>query len=171
MKKSAVISAAVLIPMLVIAADRLNVKTGLWEIVAATDTQGAPAIAEEALANLTPEERAKMESVMKSREAGGPTQHTSKECITEKDLEKPFGSETDESCKTTLVKTTDTMQEANIVCTGERPGKGKLRINTPTPETMNGMIEIKVGAGTEAMTVKTHLTGKWLGASCEGAED
>ena len=55
-------------------------------------------------------------------------------------------------------------------CGADNQGTGTLRINTPTPETMNGTLEMQIGAGENGMKVKAILNGKWLRASCEGAD-
>jgi hypothetical protein len=169
MKKYAAFTATLLVPVLLLAADRLNVRSGLWEITADSDMQGMALVPPEVLEKMSPDQRAKMAAILAGQAPGGHL-HTSKECVTEKDLEKPFESQAQENCQTTVVKTTSTMQEANIICSGEHPGTGKLHIDTPTPETMHGVVEIKVGEGAGAMTIKTRLAGKWLGTSCQGAQ-
>jgi len=168
MKKS-IVSAALLIPALAFAADRLNVKTGLWEITTLTATQGIPELPAEVKGKMTPEQRAKLAAVFQSS-AASPHRNVSKECITEKDLEQPFKPNDDGNCTSTVVKSTGTSQEINVSCTGEHASSGKMRISTPTSESMTGDLEFQAGNGGE-MTIKTQIKGRWLGASCKGAAD
>ena len=51
------------------------------------------------LDKMTPAQRAEMEAAMKKEAAKGPQTETERECITEKDLENPFESDT-EGCTT-----------------------------------------------------------------------
>jgi hypothetical protein len=170
MKKSSLIVAGLALAALAFAAERLNVKTGLWEITAITVTQGVPPMPAEVLSKLTPEQRAKLEGVFQSS-AAKPHTHTSKECVTEEDLAQPFSANDDKNCVSTVVKSTATSQEVDVSCGGEIGGKGKLRVQTPTPESMTGDFEIQAGNGDEPMTIKTQLKGRWLGASCKGAAE
>jgi hypothetical protein len=167
MKKSSFIFTGLALSSLVFAAERLNVKTGLWEITASTVTQGVPPIPAEVLSKMTAEQRAQLEGVFGSGE-GKPHTHTSKECVTEEDLAQPFSANGDKNCVSTVVKSTSTSQEVDVSCRGEIGGKGKLRINTPTPESMTGDFEIQAGGGGEAMTIRTQLKGRWLSGSCKG---
>jgi len=163
------VATSLLIPTLLLAADRLNVKTGLWEVITSTETHGTPPMPAEVLARMTPEQRAKMEAMFKSRETAGAHPHTRKSCVTEKDLEQPFRQDK-ENCTTTVVRSTATSQDINMTCTGEHPSTGTMHINTPTPESMNGTIEIRLEGKNDSLAIKTQLQGHWLGASCKKSE-
>jgi hypothetical protein len=160
------IAVALLVPVAASAADRLNVKTGLWEITATTEMSGMPPLPKELLDQMSAEQRAQLESQMKQAAGGKPITETSRECISERDLEKPFQSANPEDCKQQIVKSTRTMQEVKLTCTGEYQGSGNLRIHTPTPETMNGDMDVSVGDGSTSMTIKAKIKGRWLGADC-----
>lgn len=163
--KAAVLACASL-PLLASAAEQLNVKPGLWEITSVTRMSGVPPLPRELMDKMTPQQRAEM-----AAEASAPSKDTSRECITQKDLERPFQSASTEDCKQTIVTTTRTSQEARLVCSGEHQGSGMLRIATPTPETMNGTLDLKVGEGADAFTIKGQLSGRWLGADCGDEAD
>jgi hypothetical protein len=166
------IAVALLVPIVASAADRLNVKTGLWEITATTEMSGMPPLPKELLDQMPAEQRAQLESQIKQAAGGEATTETSRECISERDLEKPFESANPEDCKQQIVKSTRTMQEVKLTCTGEYQGSGNLRIHTPTPETMTGDMDVSVGDGSTTMTVKAKIKGRWLGADCgEEADD
>src|SRR5690606_25687579 len=77
-----------------------------------------------------------------------------------------------EQCRQSIVATTRTTQEARIICDGEHQGSGVFRISAPTPETMSGTLDLTIGEGADAFTLKGQLTGRWLGADCgDEAED
>lgn len=159
-------------PLLAVAADRLNVKTGLWEITASTEMAGMPPLPKEILDKLTPEQRAELEAKVKQSRAEGPHTDTSRECITDRDLDKPFESANSEECTQEVVRTTRTSQEFKLTCTGEYKGEGTFKINAPTPETMTGLLDLSVGEGSSKMTVKADMKGRWLGPDCgEEADD
>jgi hypothetical protein len=148
------------------AADTLNVKLGLWEITSVTETRGMPPLPKELLDKLTPDQRRKMEAEITAEQAKGPDRDTDRECISQKDIEHPFESSNTKECKQTIVTTTRTSQEIRIVCTGGMPGSGLLKISTPNPEKMNGSLDLKLGEGTESMTIKAQLQGRWLSSDC-----
>jgi Protein of unknown function (DUF3617) len=156
------------------AAERLNIKLGLWEIESATQMGGIPPLSKELKAKLTPAQIAKMEADWKREFAEGPDREVSRECITEKDVTQPFASSSSKECRQTLTNTSRTTQEVRLMCEGDdgRKGGGVLKINTPTPEAMTGSLDLRYGDGTEAFTIKATLKGRWLGADCgDEAED
>ncbi|MBB6092672.1 hypothetical protein HNQ60_001550 [Povalibacter uvarum] len=161
--------ACVLAPALVSSAEKLNVKTGLWETKSSLQFSGMP-VPKELRQKLTPEQLAKMRADLAAEAAKGPIRETSRDCITAKDLENPFASSNTKDCKQTIVNTTRTSQEARLVCEGDYKGTGVLKIQAPTPETMNGTLDIKMSDGTETFTMKGTLSGRWVSADC-GDED
>jgi uncharacterized protein DUF3617 len=158
-------------PLIGLSADRLNVKLGLWEITSRTSMSGMPPIPKELLATMTPEQRAKMEADFKAEVAKGPIERTDRECITKEDLEHPFSSSNTENCKQTTVQITATTQELRLVCTGTQQGTGTFRVSTPTPESMTGELDLKLGEGKDILGVKAQLKGRWIGADCGDEAD
>ncbi len=166
------LAALALLPLAASAADRLNIKTGLWEITATTDMAGMPPLPKELLEQLSPEQRAELEAQIKQSSGGQSQTDTSRECITDRDLEEPFQSANPDDCKQEIVKSTKTLQEVKLTCTGEYQGSGTLRIHTPTPETMTGDLNLSVGEGSSAMKITADMKGRWLGEDCgEEADD
>lgn len=166
----AAVLACVSLPLFAASAEQLNVKPGLWEITSVTRTSGMLPLPKALMDTLTPQQRAAMAAEAKA-DAANPSKDTSRECITQKDLEKPFHSADMDNCKQSIVATTRTTQEARIVCGGEHKGSGVFRISTPTPETMSGTLDLKVGEGADAFTLKGQLSGRWLGADCGDEAD
>lgn len=170
LKPALVAAGCLLLPLVASSAEQLNVKLGLWEITSTTQMSGLPPLPKEVLDKMTPAQRARM--VAEAKASAAPSVETDRECVTQEDLEHPFHSADRESCKQTIVVATRTTQEARIVCGGEHKGTGTLRISTPTPETMSGVIDLKLGDGPDAMMIKGQLKGRWLGADCgDEAED
>ena len=168
---SMVTLAGLTLPVLAYSADTLNVKLGLWEITSVTETRGMPPLPKELLATMTPEQRRQMEAEIKAEQAKGPDRDTDRECITQKDLDRPFESSNTKECTQTNVTTTRTMQEVRIVCTGGVPGSGLLKVSAPSPEKMTGSLDLKLGEGAQAMTIKAQLQGKWISSDCGDEAD
>ena len=168
--KRTLVAAGLMLPLLALAADLLNVKTGLWEITSTTLMQGAPPIPAEVLAKMSAEQRAQMEAMFASR-ADKPRTHVSKECVTEEDLQEPFKPDEDENCTRKVIKSSATAQEFELSCTGKHLSHGTMRVDAPTPQSMTGKLEVQIENEGKTMTLHTQLKGRWLGASCKGADD
>lgn len=153
------------------APERLNVKLGLWEMTSIMRFSGMPPLPKDVLDKMTPEARAKMAADLKAAAAEEPEPEVSSECITQEDLDKPFASANADECSQTIVRTTKTTQEIRMVCTGKIKGTGLFRVNTPTPDTMNGTLDLKAGEGPDAFTLKGTIKGRWLGADCGDEDD
>lgn len=101
---------------LALSADQLNIRTGLWEVTSTTQMSGTPQLPKELTATMSPQQRAKMEADFKAA-SNVPRKETDRSCITQKDVENPFRGASD-NCKQSIVRTTRTTQEVNLVCTG-----------------------------------------------------
>jgi hypothetical protein len=169
--RATLLTAGCLCASSVLAADQLNIKTGLWEVTSTSQMSGTPVIPKELAAKMTPAQRAKMEADFKAA-AKQPKKDMDRSCITKKDVENPFHGAS-ENCKQSIVRTTSTTQEVRLVCTGEPKGTGFIRITTPNPETMVGVMDIRMGEGADALAFKADLNGRWLSADCgdEAEED
>lgn len=166
------VGALACMPLVGAAAEKLNVKTGLWEITSVTQFSGVLPLPKELREKMTPEQLKAIAEQTKANAADGPARDTSQECITEKDLEQPFQAADTRDCKQTIVTSTRTAQELRFVCEGEYKGGGVMKVSTPTPETMKGTVDLKLGEGPDPFTLKGTLSGRWLGADCgDEAED
>ena len=148
---------------LALAADKLDVKPGLWEITSTHQISGIPPMPKEWQEKVTPEQRAAMETAFKKEAEKGPQTDTDRECITKQEAEQPFDVGDTKDCTQTVVRTTRTLQEVRLSCNGEYKGAGVLRVMTPTPETMTGTLDLQLGEGKDAMKVKSQLQGRWIG--------
>jgi Spy/CpxP family protein refolding chaperone len=154
-----------------LAAGKLDIKPGLWEITSTHHISGVPPLPKELEGKVTPEQRAQMEAAFKEEMAKGPQKDTERECITKRQAEQPFDISDARECTQTLVRTTPTTQEVRLSCTGEIKGSGVMRVTTPTPDTMKGTLDLQLGAGQDAMQLKTELEGHWLGPDCGDEEE
>lgn len=152
-------------------AEKLNVKLGLWEITSLTRFSGMPPLPKDLMDKMTPQQRAEMAAKIKAASEEEPEPEVSSECITQEDLDKPFASANAEECTQTVVRTTRNTQEMRLVCTGKTKGSGTFRVTTPTPETMTGELDLKVGEGDNIMTLNGKIKGRWLGADCGDEDD
>ena len=169
--KIAAVAALLTVSLSAGSAEKLNVKLGLWEITSTSRFSGMPPLPKEVLDRMTPQQRADMEAKIKAAASEEPDTDTSSECITQDDLDKPFNSANAEECTQTIVRTTRNTQEIRLNCTGKTKGSGVFRVTTPTPETMTGDLDLKVGEGAQTMTITAKLKGRWLGADCGDEDD
>ncbi len=153
-----------------LAADTLQVKTGLWETTTTTNNAGF-SIPAERLAKMPPAQRAKAEQLMKQLGARGPQTTREKSCVTAKDLE--LGAfrgrdDDDKACKYTQVSATPRRQEFTVQCSNEdQTTTGRMVVEAPDSTHVTGSIETK----TDSTTVSIRFTGQWLSASCAGADE
>jgi uncharacterized protein DUF3617 len=157
---------------LAVAAEKLDVKPGLWEITSTHQITGIPPMPKEWQEKVTPEQRAAMETAFKKEAEKGPQTDTDRECITKQKAEQPFDVGDTKDCTQKVVRTTRTTQEVHLSCNGgEYKGSGVLRVTTPTPETMTGTLDLQLGEGKDAMKVNSTLKGRWLGPDCGDEDD
>lgn len=169
--KITAVTALLLIAVSAGGAEKLNVKLGLWEMTSISRFSGMPSLPKEVMDRMTPQQRADMAAKIKAAAEEEPEPEVSSECITQEDLDKPFASANADECTQTVVRTTRNTQEIRVACTGKTKGSGVFRVTTPTPETMTGDLDLKVGEGAEVMTISAKLKGRWLGPDCGDEED
>ena len=149
------------------AAEPLNAKPGAWEMTVTTSGTGN-VIAPDTLAKMPAERRAMVEKMMAERGGKSNTSvHTS--CVKKEDLERDRFAEgkDDSACTRKTVSRTATKVVVATSCAGTPPRQGTFIFEAKNPETVVGTIDQETGNG------KFHVdvSGKWLGASCEGLVD
>lgn len=151
------------------AAEPLNLKPGLWEMNTTTALSGSmmpPAL----LAQMSPEQRARIDATIKQR-AGGDHAGSTRSCISKEDLQR--GSlrtdkgEDPKNCQYRVVSQTATHMETHFRCTGQGARDGEMKIDVVSPEQLKGAVQVTTTSG----KVTVQLAGRWLGASCAGAKD
>ena len=148
----------------------LDVKTGLWEMTSTGKTKGAPAsmLPAEALEHLSAGQRAMINSAMSEGMKHVDKRRVSKQCVTEKTLKR--GIKLDDKpasdCKETLASNTAKVMEMRLQCSGETRGNGTYRFEAVSREEVRGTMTMTVSSGSDTMTMKRVMNGRWLGSDC-----
>jgi len=118
---------------------------------------------------LTPEQRARLAAAQGNKANAGPKTWTDKVCVTAKDLkEGAFRADTSDEgnrCTYKMTAQTATLQEGTSSCGGGK-GAGQIRIEALGREKVQGRMNM-TGPG---FSSSMQMSGKWLGASCAGAD-
>jgi Protein of unknown function (DUF3617) len=146
----------------------LNVKPGLWEVsVTMTGLPAMPAIPDSVLAQMPPDQRAKIEAIMKGQA------NTMKSCVTKDKLEKSEAfRNAPKSCTYTIVSSTGSKLEMKTECTQNGVKMtGNFVVEAVDSENVKGSMHMKASGGNtsggnNAMNMNTTFTEKWLGADC-----
>ncbi len=154
----------------------MNVKTGLWQVTTTTTMTGVPPDLQAKLAQMTPEQRAQAEAIIKTRFGGTPNTRTYKKCVTKEDVEKDPFSGRNEKCNWTVLNSSSSgMELRGTVCdAGKEQGMETdvdLKIRAVDSENVEATLKGTATGNGMTMTVNGTYTGKWLGATCPaGAE-
>src|SRR5882757_5546586 len=156
------------------ATDNLSIKPGLWEVTTSSESKGAPPVdaarkaeMEKMMTKMSPEMRARIEASQKKSQAmAGP--RVSKSCVTKEDLSRPLGMGTEDGkCTRTIIKSTSSSQEIRVDCAiGERKSTALLRVTATNSENWTGTMDTSIPTAKGDITVRTNMSGKWLGADC-----
>ena len=161
------LSVGSLVPALAADNTPLKVKPGLWEMTSDSEHSGMPPIPPEALAKMSPEQRAKLEAAMKG--SMGPQHRVMKHCVTQEDIDRGF-EKMDKmgqgQCTQTVVSSTATVREGRFQCSGSGNSSGTYRFEARSPESVVANWNMTMSNGANAMTMKNDMQGKWLGADC-----
>jgi Protein of unknown function (DUF3617) len=144
----------------------LNVKTGEWESTMTNETSGQLPVPQEMIDKMTPEQRARMEAMMKARGMQGPRTTVTKHCVKKEDLDKPFGND-NKSCKPTIVTSSATKQEIHMECEmGGGKQVGTLKFEAVDSSTVKGSMQMTASNGGRTMNMNSTFSAKWLGPAC-----
>ncbi len=145
------------------------IKPGLWQVKMQHEGAGAPAMPDMGaqLKNMPPEQRKKIEAMMKAQgvdlAGGGPGQM--KICLTKESLDQGSWQGEQGSCKTDVTQRSAKSWKWRSVCTqpkAESEGEATFidpehyTVKTTTTTAMQG----------QTRTIGTTLDSKWLGADC-----
>lgn len=147
----------------------LAVKPGLWETTVTIDTTGKIPGMEEALAKMSPEQRAQVEAKLLK----GPKTLVSKSCITKEEFQKPldFGGE-DDHCRKTLVRSTPSEQEFKVECKAEGATQvSNAHVVAVDPEHVKMTATAVSSKGEDRMNVSTTAEAKWIGTDCKDEDE
>lgn len=160
------------------AADKIvtpNIKVGLWEITETHNMSGMPpmpTIPPDALARMTPEQRAQMEAHMKNSMGGGPKTSTRKYCVTKEKLEKDnlFADDRKE-CTRTVLRSTGTATDVKVHCAEkEMTVDGTFNLEVRSPDSVKGTMRMVMTGHDRTMHMDTDFTSKYLGPVCGDVE-
>jgi hypothetical protein len=159
---------AAALPLL--AAERLAVRTGLWENTTTLQLSGFSIPAEQ-LQRLPPEQRAQAEELMRQMGVGAPRTTTEETCITDADLDgrtfRESLKQAGEQCDIKEVAATSKRQEYSFQCSaGGLPANGRLVIEVVDNSHVRGTMETTTPQG--RMDVK--FESKWKAAACGDAK-
>lgn len=155
---------AVALPLL--AAERLAVKTGLWENTVTMQITGVTLPAEQ-LQGMAPEQRAQLEQMMKQMGIGAPRVQTDESCITEEDLDgrtfREALQETAEQCEVKEVAATSRRQEYTFDCnSGGTRASGRMVVDVVNDTSVRGTMQADMPQGKMDM----KFEARWKAASC-----
>jgi hypothetical protein len=150
----------------------LNVKLGLWEMVTKPQVTGdMAAMAAPDMANMTPEQRARMQQAMQAAMASMQEPRVIRECMTAEKLSRGFNIGND-NCKTTVVKNSSTEFEVHGQC-AERDGAHTVvaHFTALSSDHVVGTAHSDMSHNGSAMSFDAKMEGKWLSADCGNVKD
>jgi hypothetical protein len=173
MKKSILLASVILTSSVLWAADKLqplDIKMGLWETSmthAPVSGLGMPTIPPEALAKMTPEQRARMEEMMKNRGTGPKTTIT-KSCITREKLEKNLAFRDERSeCTRTVLSSSSSGFEVKLHCVEkDSTSDGTFKIDVIDSESVKGVLHMVASGNGHNMSIDSTFTSRYLGPAC-----
>lgn len=145
----------------------LNVKEGLWEMTVTRSMSGMPAmpaIPPETLAQMPPEQRARIEAMMK----GGSSPTVQKECVTKDKLAKNAAFSANRGdCTRTVVNSTGRKLEAKFHCEEKQSSSdGTVLVDAIGSDNVKSTIHTVTNANGHTMTMDMTITSKYLGPDC-----
>ena len=147
----------------------LDTKLGLWETTVTVQTSGMPQmnIPPDALARMTPEQRAKVEEMMKGSGSGRTT--TSKSCMTREKMNRAemFGADR-KNCTRSVVSSSGDKTEVRMECTTDNGAKmnGIVRVERIDSNSVKGSMQMTTTSSDHTMNMNSTFTSKWLGPDC-----
>lgn len=148
-----------------------KIKPGLWENTVIVKMNGAmPQIPENALDQMTPEQRQRIEAAMQAQQAAMGKPRIVKTCITQDMIDHGFRADDAKTnqCKTTILTNTATTMELHQECAiGNGSNSVNLHYEAVTPETFNGTIHVEtVRPGASNIVSDATVQGRWIASSC-----
>jgi hypothetical protein len=145
----------------------LDIKEGLWEMTTTHSMTGMPAMANippETLAKMPPEQRARIEGMMK----GTPTTDVRKECITKEKLEKNSAfSNNRGNCTRTIVSSTGRKLELKFHCEEKQSSSdGTVLVEAIGTDSVKGSMHMVTDGGGRNMNMDFTFSSKYLGSAC-----
>jgi hypothetical protein len=174
MRAKFVLAAIVFSVLSLWAADKLTplkVKLGLWENTVTHSMTGMPAmpaISPDTLAKMPPEQRARIEAMMKQSGMGGPATNVSKYCITQEKIDKQTAFDvTQQVCTRTVVSSTSSRLEMKLHCEQKQATTdGTVVVEVTSSESTKGTAHMVTNAAGRNMNMDVTFSSKYLGPDC-----
>jgi hypothetical protein len=149
------------------AAQKLDVKMGLWEATTVVQMSGAPPVD---ASKMTPEERAQMEAAVAGATKMAAKPHVFKQCLTKEKMAKGglFQQDKQDDCTHTVLTDTATELGVRFACKagdGETTA-GEWHFQATSPESVKGTGHMTMARDGQSMNASSSITAKWIGESC-----
>jgi hypothetical protein len=151
-------------------APAFDVKPGLWQVTTSGNASGGPSLPPDALAQMTPEQRAQVEAALRGAMARATAPRTIRSCITAEQLRRnpDFTRGGKTGCRQTAISRTASEIELHEACSGGNAGtmSATIHFSARDRETISGTTLVTQNNGGQPMTVRQQIVGKWLGPDC-----
>lgn len=149
----------------------MAVDLGLWEITTQGQMSGAPMIPADTLAQMSPEQRAKIQAML-ARAGHG---QKFKECMTEERRQKGFDEHREhaDKCRTTVVTNTSNEYESHSECAGDegRMSTVATHFKIAGRHAASGTVDITRTVDGNPSTIHSTIEAKWLASDCGSVKD
>jgi hypothetical protein len=154
---------------------KLNIKLGLWEIATQANISGAPPIPEDAMAKMSPEQRAHMQAAIQASMAEVAKPRLAKHCLTQEKVAQGFNLDRQHdntACQKKLVTNSSTELQLSETCP-EDNGSTSIdeHIQVSGSDQVAGTVHFVKTSGGKTMTVDSTVKGQWLADSCGDIKD
>ncbi len=145
---------------------------GLWEHTFKVTSQGgemekAQAQMQAQLAAMPPEQRKKIEDMMKSRGVAMGAQGTTvKFCVTKEQAAKPAEPHMTGDCKQSDIQRRGNTMSYTYACTTPRQFSGEGQITHISDKAYTGKSKLTMQVKGQPQQMGIEMTGKWLAADC-----
>jgi uncharacterized protein DUF3617 len=171
------LAAIVLSSLVLLAEEKLtppNVKEGLWESTVSHSSSGMPGIPADALAKMTPDQRAQVEAMMKQRGMSSNGNSTTvKGCVTKEKIAKGMAfSENRENCTRNVVSSTPSHFEIKLHCDVDAKNgnktttDGTVTVDVLGSDSVKGATHMVTNSNGRNMTMDSTFTSRYLGSDC-----
>ena len=154
---------------------KINVKTGLWEVAFQNQVTGTPEVPPEQAAQMSPEQRARVEAVIQATMANASKPRVGKNCLTPEKLASgmDLSQNPRSSCQQKVTKNTSSEIEITETCVAsEGQSVTNEHIVANGSDQVTGTINrVMTATGGKTWTVNGTIQGKWLGPDCGAIKD
>lgn len=174
--KNTVAASLAAIPMIALSADvpKLNVRMGLWETTVTSTGTGDAIMAgmEEAMKNMTPEQKARMAAAMSrvQQKQSLPNAHTSHSCMTPEKMQRDAimsDKEMAGHCTHTVTENTTQTMAVHFSCSNEGvTNEGDGRFTAVSPTAIKGTMDMHMVMHGKPVNMHTDFQSRWISADC-----